>query len=127
MLGDGELNEGQIWEAAMAASHYSTDNLTAIVDRNRIQNDRFTHEVMELEPLKEKWESFGWDVRECDGHDFNDIIDQLQLAKEVNGKPSLIIANTVKGKGVSFMENNPDFHGKATNDEQYEQAMQELK
>lgn len=127
MLGDGELNEGQIWEAAMAASHYSADNLTAIVDRNRIQNDRFTHEVMELEPLKEKWEAFGWDVRECDGHDFNDIINQLQLAKEVNGKPSLIIANTVKGKGVSFMENNPDFHGKATNDEQYEQAMKELR
>jgi transketolase len=126
LLGDGECDEGQIWEAAMAAAHYNVDNLVAIVDRNRIQNDRFTSEVMELEPLAEKWRSFRWHTIEIDGHSFPQVLNALEEAKTVKGKPTAIIAATVKGKGVSFMENNPEFHGKAPNKEQLEQALQEL-
>ena len=126
MLGDGECDEGQVWEAAMAAAHYRLDNLTAIVDRNRIQNDRFTDEVMELEPLSDKWRAFGWRVLETDGHDMSQILSSLEQSLEVKGQPAVIIARTVKGKGVSFMENNPAFHGSAPNKEEYEKAMQEL-
>ena len=126
MLGDGECDEGQVWEAAMSASHYRLDNLVAIVDRNGIQNDRFTSEVMNLEPLPDKWRSFGWHVIEADGHSFPAVLDALQEAKSVKDKPSVIIAATVKGKGVSFMENNPEFHGKAANAEQLEMALKEL-
>ena len=126
MLGDGECDEGQIWEAAMSASHYRLDNLVAIVDRNGIQNDRFTSEVMNLEPLPDKWRSFGWHTIEIDGHSFPDILNALGQAKSVKDKPSVIIAATVKGKGVSFMENNPEFHGKAANPEQLEMALKEL-
>ena len=126
MLGDGECDEGQVWEAAMSASHYRLDNLVAIVDRNGIQNDRFTSEVMNLEPLPDKWRSFGWHVIEADGHSFPAVLDALQEAGSVKDKPSVIIAATVKGKGVSFMENNPEFHGKAANAEQLEMALKEL-
>ncbi len=126
LLGDGELNEGQVWEAAMAAPFYKLDNLTAIVDRNGIQNDRFTAEVMALEPLADRWRSFGWHVRETDGHDLAHVLDALDEARSVTDRPTAIIAHTVKGKGVSFMENNPDFHGKAPNKEQLELALQEL-
>ena len=126
LMGDGELNEGQVWEAAMAAPFYKLDRLTAIVDRNRIQNDRFTSDVMSLEPLSDRWRAFGWNVREVDGHDFADLLAAFDEAEQASGKPTVIVAHTVKGKGVSFMENNPDFHGKAPNPEQLEQALQEL-
>ena len=126
LLGDGECDEGQVWEAAMSASHYKLDNLVAIVDRNGIQNDRWTHEVMELEPLPAKWRSFGWHTLEIDGHDFSQVLAALDEAKETKGKATAIIAKTVKGKGVSFMENNPDFHGKAPSKEQLEQALEEI-
>lgn len=126
LLGDGECDEGEVWEAAMAASHHKVDNLTAVVDRNRIQNDRFTSEVMELEPLPEKWRAFGWHVQEVDGHNFRAILDAFEAAEAIRSQPSVIIANTVKGKGVSIMENNPAFHGKAPTQEQLAQALQEL-
>ena len=125
LLGDGELNEGQVWEAAMAAPFYKLDNLTAIVDRNGVQNDRFTAEVMALEPLADRWRSFGWHVRETDGHDVAQVLDALEEARRVDG-PVAIIAHTVKGKGVSFMENDPGFHGKAPSKEQAEMALREL-
>ena len=125
LLGDGELNEGQVWEAAMAAPFYKLDNLTAIVDRNGVQNDRFTAEVMGLEPLADRWRSFGWHVRETDGHDVAQVLDALEEARRVEG-PVAIIAHTVKGKGVSFMENDPGFHGKAPSKEQAEMALREL-
>jgi transketolase len=126
LLGDGELDEGQVWEAAMAAAHYSLDNLTAIVDRNRIQNDDFTEVAMRLEPLPDKWRAFGWHVQEVDGHDLTLVIEALEKAREVRGRPTMIIAHTVKGKGVSFMENNPEWHGKAPTPEQAERALAEL-
>ncbi|MDP3062427.1 MAG: transketolase [Chloroflexota bacterium] len=126
LLGDGECDEGQIWEAAMSAAHYKLESLTAIVDRNGIQNDRFTSEAMELEPLADKWRGFGWSVQDVDGHDFAQLLTALEKAKATRGKPSVLIAHTVKGKGVSFMENNPDFHGRAPNKEEYERAMKEL-
>ncbi len=126
LLGDGECDEGQVWEAAMSAAHYKIDTLTAVVDRNRIQNDRFTHEVMELEPLARKWRSFGWRVLTVNGHSIPSLYRGFQRAAQVKGQPTVIIANTVKGKGVSFMENNPGFHGKAPSWEQAGQAMIEL-
>ena len=126
LLGDGELDEGQVWEAAMAAAHYSLDNLTAIVDRNRIQNDDFCENVMRTEPLPDKWQAFGWQVQEVDGHDLSQVIEALEKARDVRGRPSVVIAHTVKGKGVSFMENNPEWHGKAPTPEQAERALAEL-
>lgn len=126
LLGDGELDEGQVWEAAMAAAHYSLDNLTAIVDRNRIQNDDFCESVMRTDPLPDKWQAFGWHVQEMDGHDLPQVIEALEKAREVRGRPSVIIAHTVKGKGVSFMENKPEWHGKAPTPEQAERALAEL-
>lgn len=126
LLGDGECDEGQIWEAAMSAAHYNLDNLTAFVDRNRIQNDRFTSEVMRLEPLAEKWSAFGWKVLEVDGHNIGQVLDAAGTARNTRGCPTVIIAHTVKGKGVSFMENNPDFHGRAPNKDEYERALKEL-
>ena len=127
LLGDGECDEGQVWEAAMAAAHYKVDTLTAIVDRNGIQNDRFTSEVVELEPLADKWRAFGWHVLEVDGHSFPELLHALAQAKRVKKQPTVIIARTVKGKGVSFMENNPAFHGKAPKPEELEQALRELR
>jgi transketolase len=126
LLGDGECDEGQVWEAAMSAAHYKLDNLTAFVDRNRIQNDRFTSQVMQLEPLGSKWRAFGWRVLEIDGHDLSQVLDAVGKAQRTRGRPSVIVARTVKGKGVSFMENNPDFHGRAPNKEEYERALREL-
>jgi transketolase len=127
LLGDGELDEGQVWEAAMSASHYKLGNLCAIVDRNSLQIDGPTCEVMELEPLKEKWLSFGWNVKEINGHNMNEVANALEEFKNASEqKPTVIIAKTVKGKGVSFMENNAGWHGKATNKEETEQALKEL-
>ena len=126
LLGDGECDEGQIWEAAMAAKHHGVDNLTAIVDRNGIQNDRFTWQVMNLEPLADKWRAFGWHVIKANGHDMGQVVVALDEAVRTKGQPSVIIAETVKGKGVSFMENNPDFHGKAPNKQELELALKEL-
>ena len=126
LLGDGECDEGQVWEAAMSAAHYGLDNLVAIVDRNGIQNDRFTDEVMKLEPLPDKWRSFGWRSIEIDGHDLQSVLEALGEAQSTGGQPTVIVAKTVKGKGVSFMENNVDFHGKAPDAEQLAQALKEV-
>ncbi len=126
LIGDGELDEGQVWEAAMAAAHYALDGLVAVIDRNRIQNDGFVDDVLRTEPLPAKWQSFGWQVIEIDGHDLRQIIDALEKAKTVKGKPTVIIAHTVKGKGVSFMENTASWHGRAPSPEEAERALAEL-
>jgi transketolase len=126
LLSDGECDEGQIWEAAMSAAKFKLDNLTAIVDNNGIQLSGFNRDIMPLDPLNKKWDSFGWQVFEVDGHDFSQLLDAFGKAQEVREKPAVIIAHTVKGKGVSFMENNVDFHGKAPNAEQLEKALEEL-
>ncbi len=126
LLGDGECDEGQVWEAAMAAAHFKVDNIVAIVDRNRQQIDGWTYEVMDTEPLAEKWLSFRWHTIEVNGHDLSQIIAALGEAKLVKGKPTAIIAHTTKGKGVSFMENNLDFHGRAPTPEDAERALKEL-
>ena len=125
-LGDGELQEGSCWEAFMQASHRNLDNLIAIVDRNKLQIDGCTEDVMSLGDLSAKIKSFGWETVEIDGHDYNEIYEAYNKAKLAN-KPFAIIANTVKGKGVSFMENQAGWHGKAPNDEQLVQALEELK
>ena len=126
LMGDGETQEGSVWEAAMAASHYKLDNLIAIVDRNMIQIDGFTEDIMALEPYKAKWEAFGWQVRQINGHDISKIVHALQQAPFRKGKPSLIIAKTTKGKGISFMENNPEWHGKALKGEHADIAHREV-
>ncbi len=126
LLGDGEIQEGQIWEAAMTGSHYSLDNLTAILDRNRLQIDGRTREVMSVEPLAAKWEAFGWHTVEVDGHSIPDILDTLQACASVQGSPSMIIAHTTKGKGVSIFEDQVKFHGVAPTTEEYHQAVKEL-
>ena len=150
LLGDGDCNEGATWEAAMACGHHQVDNLTAIVDYNHIQNDGFsdysrypdtshpqqaggwvseaghTVNIMSLQPLAEKWRAFGWEVLEADGHDIAALVEALEKARTVKGKPAVIIARTVKGKGVSFMENNPAFHGKAASPQEAEKALAEL-
>lgn len=126
ICGDGELQEGQIWEAAMSSSHYKLDNLCLIVDNNNLQIDGSVDEVMSIYPLDEKFKSFGFEVIKIDGHDMNQIINALNKAKTVKEKPTVIIAKTVKGKGVSFMENIADWHGKAPKEEEYKLAMEEL-
>jgi len=126
LMGDGEQEEGQIWEAAMTAAHYKLDNVVGIIDRNKIQNDGFVADTKNIEPLAGKWESFGWAVKEIDGHNFHEIINALDWADARAGKPKLIIAHTVKGKGVSFMENNPEYHGKAPNEEELKLALKEI-
>ena len=126
MLGDGEIEEGQIWEAAMFAAHYKVDNLVAFLDKNGLQIDGPTDSVISSEPLADKWIAFGWHVIEIDGHDIPRILDAVEEAKAVREKPVMIIASTTKGKGVSFMENVVGFHGKAPNEEQYRQAMDEI-
>jgi transketolase len=126
LLGDGEIQEGQIWEAAMTASHYSLDNLTAILDRNRLQIDGHTKEVMSVEPLAAKWEAFGWHTTEVDGHSIPDVLDALQACGSVKGSPSIIIAHTTKGKGVSIFEDQVKFHGVTPTTEEYHQAVKEL-
>ncbi|PNX47633.1 MAG: transketolase [Thermoplasmata archaeon M11B2D] len=126
MVGDGETDEGQIWEAATSASHYKLDNLTALIDRNFMQIDGSTEDVLRLESVRDRWSSFGWYVLEVDGHDIGKIIDALLVASEQKNQPTMIILNTVKGKGVSFMENNIDFHGVPPNEMEYKLAMKEL-
>ncbi len=126
LLGDGECDEGQVWEAAMASAHFKVDNLVAIADRNEQQIDGWTRDVMGLEPFNQKWQSFGWHVIEVDGHSFAQLIEAFDRAKLVKGQPTVVIAHTIKGKGVSFMENNPDFHGRAPSPAQVEVALKEL-
>ncbi|NIM05219.1 MAG: transketolase [Armatimonadetes bacterium] len=126
MIGDGESQEGQIWEASMAAAHYKLDNLTAILDFNGLQIDGPNAEVMAVQPVADKWKAFGWNVVEIDGHDIPQILHALSPDRKAAGKPTMIIAHTVKGKGVSFMEGVVDFHGKAPNKEQAEKALAEL-
>jgi transketolase len=126
LLGDGECDEGQIWEAAMAAAHYKLDNITAFVDRNMIQLDGSTEDIMSLEPLADKWRAFGWNVQEINGHDFQQIADAVEAAEAAEAKPNMIIAKTVKGKGVSFMENQVKYHGVTLKPEELEKALAEL-
>ena len=126
MLGDGEIQEGSVWEAAMAAKHHELGNLKVILDRNRIQNDDFCVEQMRMFDIPAKWKSFGWDVKEINGHDMNEIVEGLDFLVSNNGNPTILIAHTVKGKGVSYMEDNPSFHGAAPNQEQFDIAMHEL-
>ncbi|MGB1954274.1 MAG: transketolase [Candidatus Poseidoniaceae archaeon] len=126
MLGDGEIQEGSVWEAAMAAAHHELGNLKVILDRNRIQNDDFCETQMRMFDIPAKWKAFGWNVKEIDGHDMNEVVEGMKFLSETNNGPSILIAHTVKGKGVSFMEDNPAFHGAAPNDEQYAQALAEL-
>jgi len=126
VLGDGELQEGQVWEAAMFAPHYKLDNITAFVDFNGLQIDGDITEVMSPLPIDQKFLAFGWNVIVVDGHDLTQIIDAVNKAKETKGKPTVIILKSVKGKGVSFMENQAGWHGAAPNKEQYEQAIAEL-
>ena len=128
LLGDGELQEGQIWEAAMTAAHYKLGKLTAIVDNNGLQIDGAVKDIMGIEPLPEKWAAFGWDVEIIDGHDFTQIIPALEKAKMKGAvdKPSVVIAKTVKGKGASIFENKVKYHGTPPNDEELAQALKEL-
>ncbi len=127
ILGDGEIQEGQIWEAAMTAAHYKLDNLVAIVDYNNLQIDGKVSDVMDVYPISDKFKAFNWHVIEIDGHSYEEIIRAFEEARNTKGKPTVIVARTAKGKGVSFMENNPGFHGVAPNDEEYRKAMEELK
>ena len=127
VLGDGEIEEGQVWEAAMFAAHYGLDNLTAIVDNNGLQIDGRIKDVMSPYPIDEKFRAFGWHVITIDGHDFNQIEKAFNEAENVSGQPTVIIQKSIKGKGVSFMENQCSWHGTAPNQEQYEQAMTELR
>lgn len=126
ILGDGEIQEGIVWEAAMSASQFKLDNLVAIIDRNGIQLDGRTEEIMNVERLKDRWESFGWNVVECNGNDFDEISEAFNILENSKGKPSVIIAETIKGKGVSFMEDNVAWHGAAPNEEQRKIALEEL-
>lgn len=126
ILGDGELEEGQVWEAAMFAPHYKLDNIVAIVDFNGLQIDGDITEVMNPTPIDKKFEAFGWNVIVIDAHNYDEIKAALAAAKTVKGKPTVIIAKSIKGKGVSFMENQASWHGSAPNEEQYNQAMSEL-
>lgn len=126
LLGDGEIQEGQVWEAAMAASHYGLDNLTAILDHNGLQIDGRVEEVMSVEPVQDKWRAFGWHVLTVDGHSFEDILEGFAEACAVKGRPTMIVAKTVKGKGVPFMENGVEWHGTAPNVEQAAKALRSL-
>jgi transketolase len=125
-MGDGEQQEGSIWEAAMSASHFKLDNLCAIIDDNGLQIDGDTKDVMNVEPLSEKYKAFGWNVIKIDGHDLTAVDSAYAAASAHKGAPSVIVAKTVKGKGVSFMENLASWHGKAPSKEQVEQALQEI-
>jgi transketolase len=125
--GDGELQEGSIWEAAMSASHHKLENLIAIIDRNGLQIDGKTSDIMEIEPLVDKWKAFGWRVFECDGHDFEDLINTFHKAKESITKPTAIIAHTVMGKGIKEIEGDFRWHGKAPTQEQAKRFIEELK
>ena len=124
--GDGELQEGSIWEAAMSASNYKLDNLISIIDRNNLQIDGKTSDVMQLEPLADKWKSFGWNVLECNGHDHSDIIEKINQAKKNKEKPTVIIAKTIMGKGVKSIEDNHNWHGKVPSKEQLKDFLIQL-
>ena len=126
LLGDGEIQEGIVWEAAMSAAHYKLDNMVGILDYNGLQIDGKNEDVMTVAPVADKFRAFGWNVLEINGHDFEEILDAFAKARECKGKPTMIVAKTVKGKGVSFMEDNAGWHGKAPNDEEPEQAVAEL-
>ena len=126
LLGDGEIQEGIVWEAAMSAAHYKLDNMVGILDYNGLQIDGKNEDVMTVAPVADKFRAFGWNVLEINGHDFEEILDAFAKARECKGKPTMIVAKTVKGKGVSFMEDNAGWHGKAPNDEETEQAVAEL-
>ena len=126
LLGDGEIQEGIVWEAAMSAAHYKLDNMVGILDYNGLQIDGRNEDVMTVAPVADKFRAFGWNVLEINGHDFEEILDAFAKAIECKGKPTMIVAKTVKGKGVSFMEDNAGWHGKAPNDEETEQAVAEL-
>jgi transketolase len=127
MMGDGEIQEGNIWEGALFAAHYNLDNLIAILDKNKLQIAGFTEDIIALDPLIAKWEAFGWDVIELpDGNDIDQIICAFDSLKSLNGKPKIIIANTVKGKGVSFMEDQPEYHGRALSASEMDRARKEL-
>ncbi len=125
ILGDGELAEGQIWEAAMAAAHHKIDNIVAIVDRNGFSATGAMKERFDIDPLPDKWSAFGWHVTEVDGHNIGEIVKALDTADEIKGKPTVIIAHTIKGKGISFAENAAGFHNGAMTKEQYAQALRE--
>ncbi|MBL8215337.1 MAG: transketolase [Bryobacterales bacterium] len=126
MLGDGEIQEGQVWEAAMFAGFHKIDNIVCIVDYNKIQLDGFVKDIMDLEPLGDKWRSFGWHVVEADGHSIPAVRGAFTEAAATKGKPTVFIANTIKGKGVSFMENNPKYHGSAPTRDEMKKALEEL-
>lgn len=126
ICGDGEQQEGQIWEAAMFARKYRLSNLIAFTDRNRLQTDGGTEKVMPLEPLVDKWRAFGWNTSEINGHDFGQILESIARARSETERPSMIVANTIKGRGVSFMENVTSWHGTPPDDEQYARALEEL-
>lgn len=126
LLGDGEIQEGNVWEAAMASSHYKCDNLCAMLDYNGFQIDGRTKDIMNLEPIEDKWKAFGWHTIDIDGHNMKQILSAYSEAETIKGKPSIIIAHTIKGKGVSFMENTVDFHGRAPTKEEAEKALKEL-
>jgi transketolase len=127
MMGDGEIQEGQVWETAMSAPKFKLDNLIGIIDANKGQIDGHTNEVMHLDPLKKKWEAFNWDVQEINGHDLHEILSALDHAQSGRKKPHLIIANTVKGKGVSFMEDIIGWHGKGPTPKERDKAIEELR
>jgi len=126
LMGDGELDEGQVWEAALTSAHYKLDNVCGIIDYNKFQIDGRIEEVKGLEPLKAKWQAFGWEVFEIDGHSIKEVIEAYDKAEKIKGKPSMILAHTVKGKGVSFFENKNKYHGLAPNKEELERAIKEL-
>lgn len=126
LLGDGELQEGQVWEAAMASAHYKLDNLCAVIDRNGLQIDGAVKDIMNIEPLTDKWKGFGWNVINADGHNFPALRSAFNVAKEVKGKPTVIIARAIKGKGVSIFENKVRYHGIAPTDEELKIAIEEL-
>ncbi len=126
MTGDGELNEGQIWEAYMAGAHFKLDNLCAVVDYNQLQIDGRVQDVMNIDPLPAKLRAFNWHVIEIDGHDLQQCLDAYEEARQFKGLPSVIVAHTIKGKGVSFMENAAEWHGKCPNDQELETALHEL-
>lgn len=126
MIGDGESQEGQIWEAALSGGKYKLDNLVCFLDHNKAQIDGFVEDVMPIEPVADKWKAFGWHVISIDGHDFDAIIGALDEAKQTKGKPTFIVADTVKGKGVSFMEGLVDWHGKAPSEDEAKKAIEEI-
>ncbi len=125
ILGDGEIQEGQVWEAAMAAAHYKLDNLIAVVDHNRLQIDGWVESVMTVSPVDEKFRAFGWEVLTIDGHDMNQILEAFEYALTIKNRPTVIVAHTVKGKGVSFMENQAKFHGTAPKMDEFKKALEE--